>query len=147
MLIAECLQKINTSFKQTQFSWLIFSHFKEFFTERLKLARQTMGNRPNGETKRGWKRSKADTYIYIFINISEGTAFLLQGLIITYNVKQYVIPLRRKAVPSEILIKKKKKYIYIYICIPYCKISLASFVYIFTYCWLDLLLGFGSSFL
>ena len=73
-------------------------------------------------------------HIYIFINISEGTAFLLQGLIITYNVKQYVIPLRRKAVPSEILIKKKKKYIYIYICIPYCKISLASFVYIFTYC-------------
>ena len=54
-------------------------------------------------------------HIYIFINISEGTAFLLQGLIITYNVKQYVIPLRRKAVPSEILIKKKKKnYIYIY---------------------------------
>ena len=51
-------------------------------------------------------------HIYIFINISEGTAFLLQGLIITYNVKQYVIPLRRKAVPSEILIKK---YIYIYI--------------------------------
>ena len=49
-------------------------------------------------------------HIYIFINISEGTAFLLQGLIITYNVKQYVIPLRRKAVPSEILIK-----IYIYI--------------------------------
>ena len=70
-------------------------------------------------------------HIYIFINISEGTAFLLQGLIITYNVKQYVIPLRRKAVPSEILIKI---YIYIYICIPYCKISLASFVYIFTYC-------------
>ena len=57
-------------------------------------------------------------HIYIFINISEGTAFLLQGLIITYNVKQYVILLRRKAVPSEILIKKnkkKKKYIYIYI--------------------------------
>ena len=53
-------------------------------------------------------------HIYIFINISEGTAFLLQGLIITYNVKQYVIPLRRKAVPSEILIKKKKKNIYIY---------------------------------
>ena len=50
-------------------------------------------------------------HIYIFINISEGTAFLLQGLIITYNVKQYVIPLRRKAVPSEILIKI---YIYIY---------------------------------
>ena len=53
-------------------------------------------------------------HIYIFINISEGTAFLLQGLIITYNVKQYVIPLRRKAVPSEILIKKKYIYIYIY---------------------------------
>ena len=98
-------------------------------------------------------------HIYIFINISEGTAFLLQGLIITYNVKQYVIPLRRKAVPSEILIKiyidiyirglnlksvkqcsihkVERVYVnhtYIYICIPYCKISLASFVYIFTYC-------------
>ena len=88
-----------------------------------------MGNGPNGEMKRGGKKFKTKEarlrHIYIFINISEDTAFLLQGL--TYNVRQYVIPLRRKAVPSKILIKK-------YICIPDCKISLASFVYIFTYC-------------
>ena len=45
------------------------------------------------QNKQGWFYSRE--YIYIFTNISEGTAFLLQGL--TYNLTSYVRP-------SEILL-------------------------------------------
>ena len=56
-----------------------------------------------------------------FTNISEGTAFLLQGL--TYKI-----------------------YIYIYI-FPTVKSTLLLLFYIFTYCWLNPLLVSGPSFL
>ena len=52
----------------------------------------------------------------------------------------YVRPCGRKAVPSKILVK-------ICVYIPDCKISLLLLFYIFTYCWLDLLFGSGTSFL
>ena len=41
----------------------------------------------------------------LLTNISEGTALLLKGLE-NCNVSLYVRPLRRKAVPSEILVKR-----------------------------------------